>query len=214
MEFTLTVRSPPMLKIGDFGFPMRVHLMLRTLVDSIIICCTVCTNMDTKLAETHVMQTFSKYQRTNHSRIFKCISCPQLSLILVSTSEASNRILQLFFSSYQNGLGLKVEVYSEIIGTRLKLENEGGLSDTLYLTETAKMPKARLPCRSSRMSRTSCLAVDSTKGLLMHSNSLQSSPKSIPSTIRSASDLSAVVTSVPADSFATGTLLTYTFLRV
>lgn len=63
------------------------------------------------------------------------------------------------------------------------------LINTLYLTETAYIPRARLPSRSSRISRTSCLAVDSTRGLLMHSNSLQSSPNSIPSTILSASDI-------------------------
>lgn len=57
------------------------------------------------------------------------------------------------------------------------------------MTETAKVPRARFPWRSSRMSRASCLAVASTDGLLMHSNSLQSSPKSIPSTILSASDV-------------------------
>jgi len=62
--------------------------------------------------------------------------------------------------------------------------------NTWYLTETAKVPRARLPSRSWRISRTSCLAVDSTSGLLMHSNSLQSSPKSIPLTILSASELS------------------------
>lgn len=56
------------------------------------------------------------------------------------------------------------------------------------------------------MSRTSCLAVASTAGLLMHSNSLQSSPKSIPSTILSASDFPIIRsgdTSVVFESFAT-----------
>lgn len=92
---------------------------------------------------------------------------------------------------------------------KLKVRDDNAVCiNTLYLTETAKIPRARLSCRSSRMSRTSCLALDSTKGLLMHSNSLQSSPKSMPSTILSASDLSAVASgdaSVLLDSFATAT---------
>jgi hypothetical protein len=42
------------------------------------------------------------------------------------------------------------------------------------------------------MSRAICLAVASTDGLLMHSNSLQISPKSIPSTSTSVRDLSSL----------------------
>lgn len=47
VEFTFTIKSPPMPKkiVADLGFPRRVHLMFRTLVDSITICCTVCTCM-------------------------------------------------------------------------------------------------------------------------------------------------------------------------
>lgn len=78
--------------------------------------------------------------------------------------------------------------------------------NTLYFTETAYVPRARLPSRSSKMSRTSCLAVASTDGLLMHSNSLHNSPNCIPSTILSASDFSMIRsgdTSVALESFAT-----------
>lgn len=39
LEFTLTIKS---LKIGNLGFPRRVHLIFSTLVDNITICCTLC----------------------------------------------------------------------------------------------------------------------------------------------------------------------------
>lgn len=41
LECTLTIKSPPTPAIKDLGFPVIVHLILRILVDSIIISCTV-----------------------------------------------------------------------------------------------------------------------------------------------------------------------------
>ena len=43
-ELTLIIKSPPIPARKDLGFPLIVHLMLRTLVDSIPISCTDCNN--------------------------------------------------------------------------------------------------------------------------------------------------------------------------
>lgn len=72
----------------------------------------------------------------------------------------------------------------------------------MYLTETEKVPRAKLYDITDKLS-----TVDSTKGLLLlHTDSLQSSPKSIPFTILSASDISVAVSednSVLLESFVT-----------
>nr|AFK42602.1 unknown [Medicago truncatula] len=41
LEVTLSMRPPPTPARIDLGFPLIVHLILKTLVDSIVISCTV-----------------------------------------------------------------------------------------------------------------------------------------------------------------------------
>ena len=69
---------------------------------------------------------------------------------------------------------------------------------TLYTTFMPKFPSDLLSSRTLMISFTSCRAVFSTAGLLMHSNSSQSWPKDIPSISLSTSDFSADFVAVEA----------------